>query len=62
MKIAVAQINVTVGDFAGNAAKIRQAVDTARAAGSGNHRSSQMVSPSLRPSTSKTQARLPVSK
>jgi NAD+ synthetase len=33
MKIAVAQINVTVGDFAGNAAKIRRAVDSARAAG-----------------------------
>jgi NAD+ synthase (glutamine-hydrolysing) len=33
MKIAVAQINVTVGDFAGNAAKIRHAVDAARAAG-----------------------------
>jgi NAD+ synthase/NAD+ synthase (glutamine-hydrolysing) len=33
MKIAVAQINPTVGDFAGNAAKIRQAVDAARAAG-----------------------------
>src|SRR5258705_6849561 len=33
MKIAVAQINTTVGDFEGNAAKIRAAVDTARAAG-----------------------------
>ena len=33
MKIAVAQINVTVGDFAGNAERIRQAVDRARAAG-----------------------------
>ena len=33
MKIAVAQINTTVGDFEGNAAKIRGAVDTARAAG-----------------------------
>ena len=34
MKIAVAQINTTVGDFAGNAQKIRHAVDAARAAGS----------------------------
>ena len=33
MKIAVAQINTTVGDFEGNAAKIRAAVDKARAAG-----------------------------
>src|SRR5256885_5102429 len=33
MKIAVAQINTTVGDFEGNAAKMRDAVDTARAAG-----------------------------
>jgi len=33
MKIAVAQINTTVGDFEGNAAKVRAAVDTARAAG-----------------------------
>jgi NAD+ synthase (glutamine-hydrolysing) len=35
MKIAVAQINTTVGDFAGNAARIRSAVDVARAAGAG---------------------------
>ena len=34
MKIAVAQVNVTVGDFAGNAERIRRAVDTARAGGS----------------------------
>jgi NAD+ synthase/NAD+ synthase (glutamine-hydrolysing) len=33
MKIAVAQINTTVGDFEGNAEKIRKAVDAARAAG-----------------------------
>jgi NAD+ synthase (glutamine-hydrolysing) len=33
MKIAVAQMNATVGDFAGNAARIRQAIDEARAAG-----------------------------
>ena len=33
MKIAVAQINTTVGDFEANAAKIRNAVDIARAAG-----------------------------
>jgi NAD+ synthetase len=33
MKLAVAQINMTVGDFAGNADKIRRAVDAARAAG-----------------------------
>jgi NAD+ synthase (glutamine-hydrolysing) len=33
MKIAVAQINTTVGDFEGNAAKIRQAVDSARSSG-----------------------------
>src|SRR5437868_3452814 len=33
MKIAVAQINTTVGDFEGNAAKVRQAVDAAREAG-----------------------------
>ncbi len=33
MKIAVAQINVTVGDFPGNADRIRRAVDVARAAG-----------------------------
>ncbi|HEX4942751.1 MAG TPA: NAD+ synthase, partial [Usitatibacteraceae bacterium] len=33
MKIAVAQINTTVGDFAGNAAGIRAAIDKARAAG-----------------------------
>jgi NAD+ synthase/NAD+ synthase (glutamine-hydrolysing) len=33
MKIAVAQINTTVGDFAGNAAEIRRAVDAGRAAG-----------------------------
>ncbi|HUQ27566.1 MAG TPA: NAD+ synthase [Usitatibacter sp.] len=33
MKIAVAQINTTVGDFEGNAAKVRTAVDAARAAG-----------------------------
>jgi NAD+ synthase (glutamine-hydrolysing) len=33
MKIAVAQINTTVGDFEGNAAKVRKAVDAARAAG-----------------------------
>ena len=35
MKIAVAQINTTVGDFAGNAARIRCAIDRARAAGAG---------------------------
>ena len=33
MKIAAAQVNTTVGDFAGNAERIRKAVDTARAAG-----------------------------
>ncbi len=33
MKIAVAQINVTVGDFPGNADRIRRAVDAAREAG-----------------------------
>ena len=33
MKIAVAQINTTVGDFGGNAAKIRAAVDAARSNG-----------------------------
>jgi NAD+ synthetase len=33
MKIAVAQINTTVGDFAGNAARIRRAVDEGRAQG-----------------------------
>ena len=33
MKIAVAQVNVTVGDFAGNADRIRRAIDGARAAG-----------------------------
>ena len=33
MKIAVAQMNPTVGDFAGNAAKIRAAVDAGRKAG-----------------------------
>jgi NAD+ synthase (glutamine-hydrolysing) len=33
MKIAVAQMNATVGDFAGNAARIRQAIDEARAPG-----------------------------
>jgi NAD+ synthase/NAD+ synthase (glutamine-hydrolysing) len=33
MKIAVAQINTTVGDFAGNAQKIRGAIDAGRAAG-----------------------------
>ena len=33
MKIAVAQINTTVGDFEGNAAKMREAVSAARAAG-----------------------------
>ena len=33
MKIAVAQINTTVGDFAGNAERLRRAVDGARAAG-----------------------------
>jgi NAD+ synthetase len=33
MKIAVAQINTTVGDFAGNAARIRAAIDLARGAG-----------------------------
>src|SRR5690242_3612580 len=33
MKIAVAQVNATVGDFAGNAAKIRAAVDAGRKAG-----------------------------
>lgn len=33
MKIAAAQINTTVGDFEANAAKVRAAVDTARAAG-----------------------------
>jgi NAD+ synthase (glutamine-hydrolysing) len=33
MKIAVAQTNSTVGDFAGNAARIRAALDAARAAG-----------------------------
>jgi len=33
MKIAVAQLNTTVGDFAGNANRIRRAVDAARAAG-----------------------------
>ena len=36
MKIAVAQINTTVGDFEGNAAKIRAAVDAGRAAGRGS--------------------------
>src|SRR3979409_956350 len=33
MKIAVAQIKTTVGDFAGNAEKIRRAIDAGRAAG-----------------------------
>jgi NAD+ synthase/NAD+ synthase (glutamine-hydrolysing) len=33
MKIAVAQINTTVGDFAANAARIRAAIDAARAKG-----------------------------
>jgi NAD+ synthase (glutamine-hydrolysing) len=33
MKIAVAQINTTVGDFPGNAERIRRAVDAAREAG-----------------------------
>jgi NAD+ synthase (glutamine-hydrolysing) len=33
MKIAVAQINTTVGDFVGNAEKIRRAIDAGRAAG-----------------------------
>jgi NAD+ synthase/NAD+ synthase (glutamine-hydrolysing) len=33
MKIAVAQINMTVGDFPGNAERIRRAVDAAREAG-----------------------------
>ena len=33
MKIAVAQINTTVGDFAGNADRIRRAVDEARSQG-----------------------------
>jgi NAD+ synthase/NAD+ synthase (glutamine-hydrolysing) len=33
MKIAVAQLNVTVGDFAGNAERLRKSVDAARAAG-----------------------------
>jgi len=33
MKIAVAQVNTTVGDFAGNAARIRAAIDRAREAG-----------------------------
>ena len=33
MKIAVAQINTTVGDFAGNAQRIRQAIDAGRAKG-----------------------------
>ena len=32
MKIAVAQVNTTVGDFAGNAGRIRRAVDAAREA------------------------------
>ena len=42
MKIAVAQINTTVGDFAGNAERIRRAVDAARAA-----RASLVVTPEL---------------
>src|SRR5215212_2462379 len=33
MKVAVAQINTTVGDFAGNADRIRKAIDAARAGG-----------------------------
>jgi len=33
LKIAVAQLDTTVGDFAGNAQKLRRAVDDARAAG-----------------------------
>ena len=33
MKIAVAQINTTVGDFAGNAQRIRQVIDAGRARG-----------------------------
>jgi NAD+ synthase/NAD+ synthase (glutamine-hydrolysing) len=33
MKIAVAQINTTVGDFAGNAARIREAIEVARESG-----------------------------
>jgi NAD+ synthase/NAD+ synthase (glutamine-hydrolysing) len=33
MKIAVAQINTTVGDFEGNAARVRKAIDRARTAG-----------------------------
>ncbi len=42
MKIAVAQINTTVGDFAGNAARIRTAIDRARAEGA-----SLVVAPEL---------------
>ena len=34
-RIALAQIDTTVGDFAGNAARIRAATERARAAGAG---------------------------
>jgi NAD+ synthase (glutamine-hydrolysing) len=34
-RIALAQVNLTVGDFAGNAARIRERVERARAAGAG---------------------------
>ena len=42
MKIAVAQVDTTVGDFAGNAQRIRKAVDAARSAGA-----SLVVAPEL---------------
>ncbi len=42
MKIAVAQINTTVGDFAANAERIRQAIDAARSQGA-----SLVVTPEL---------------
>jgi NAD+ synthase (glutamine-hydrolysing) len=35
VRIALAQVNPTVGDFAGNAARVRQAAERARAAGAG---------------------------
>jgi NAD+ synthase (glutamine-hydrolysing) len=35
MRIGLAQLNTTVGDFAGNSAKIRHWTERARAAGAG---------------------------
>ena len=56
MRLALAQIDATVGDLAGNEAAIREGIARAKAAGA------QIVSPTVTPSTSMIAGRSPARK